>query len=143
MKISIITFQKNKNSDVEAAEGEYIKRLSRHAEVELCAIKSWKEGEGLPARFLKAGRIVGLFIEGREFTSEKLAHRMQDMMNGGTSHLVLVVGAAEGMPAAVAAQVHEKWSLSKLTFSHQLIRLLLLEALYRSFDILHGGRYHK
>lgn len=143
MKISIISFQKNKNLDVEAAEGEYIKRLSRHAEVELCVIKSWKEGEGLPARFLKAGRIVGLFIGGKEFTSEKLAQRMQDMMNGGVSHLVLVIGAAEGMPAGVVAQVHEQWSLSKLTFSHQLIRLLLLEALYRSFDILHGGRYHK
>ncbi len=143
MKISIVSFQKNKNADVEAAEGEYIKRLSRHAEVELWAIKSWKEGEGLPVRFLKAGRIVGLFIEGKEFTSEKLAQRMQSMMNGGVSHLVLVIGAAEGMPAGVAAQVQEKWSLSKLTFSHQLVRLLLFEALYRSFDILHGGRYHK
>lgn len=143
MKLSIITFQKNKNSDVEAAEREYIKRLSRHAEVELCPIKNWKDGDALPARFLKAGRIIGLFIEGKEHTSEQLAQRLQTLMNGGTSHIVLVIGAAEGMPKGMVAQVQEKWSLSRLTFSHQLVRLLLLEALYRSFDMLHGGRYHK
>jgi len=55
----------------------------------------------------------------------------------------LVVGAAEGMPQGVELQVQERWLLSSLTFSHQLVRLLLLEALYRSFDILVGGRYHK
>jgi 23S rRNA (pseudouridine1915-N3)-methyltransferase len=120
-----------------------VKRLSRHATVELCPIKNWKDDEGLPARFLKAGRIVGLFVEGRQRTSQELSQELQQWMNGGVSHLVLVIGAAEGMPRGVAGQIREKWSLSKLTFSHQLIRLLLLEALYRSFDMLHGGRYHK
>ena len=85
----------------------------------------------------------GLFVEGRQRTSQELSQQLQQWMNGGVSHLVLVIGAAEGMPSAVAEQIREKWSLSKLTFSHQLIRLLLLEALYRSFDMLHGGRYHK
>ena len=64
-------------------------------------------------------------------------------MNQGRSHLVLVIDASEGMPQGVERQVQERWLLSSLTFSHQLVRLLLLEALYRSFDILVGGRYHK
>jgi len=64
-------------------------------------------------------------------------------MNQGNSHLILVIGGAEGMPRRVEEQVEERWSLSRLTFSHQLTRLILLEVLYRSFDILHQGRYHK
>ena len=82
-------------------------------------------------------------MEGEPFTSEQLAQRLQRLMNQGHSHLVLVIGGAEGMPTGVASQLQEQWSLSPLTFSHQLARLLLLEALYRSFDILRGGRYHK
>ena len=120
-----------------------MKRLSRHTTIELCPIKNWKDDDGLPARFLKAGRIVGLFVEVRQRNSQELSQQLQQWMNGGVSHLVLVIGAAEGMPSGVAEQIREKWSLSKLTFSHQLIRLLLLEALYRSFDMLHCGRYHK
>jgi 23S rRNA (pseudouridine1915-N3)-methyltransferase len=143
MKLSIVCFQKNRNVELEAAEKEYLKRLSRHATIELHALKNWDEKAGLPKKFLKGSRVIGLFIEGEAFSSEELAQRLQKHMNAGTSHLVLVIGAAEGMPAGVAAQVQERWSLSQLTFSHQLVRLLLLEALYRSFDLLRGGRYHK
>lgn len=143
MKLSIVTFQKNRNAEIEAAEREYVKRLSRHAQVELCPVKSWDDRTELPSRLAKASRRIGLFLDGKTFSSEELAGRLQKLMNQGNSHLVLVIGAAEGMPKKVAAQVEERWSLSRLTFSHQLVRLLLLEALYRSFDILNGGRYHK
>ena len=143
MKISVVSHQKNRNAELAAAEQEYIKRLSRQAQVELYPINKWKEGDGLPDRLIKGAYVVGLYVGGKTFTSEQLAQRLQSLMNQGHSHLVLVIGAAEGMPQGVERQVQEQWSLSSLTFSHQLARLLLLEALYRSFDILRGGRYHK
>ena len=140
MQISIVSYEKHRNSALAAAEQEYIKRLSRQARVALCPSKA---RDGLPARLLKGTYIVGLYVEGESFTSEQLAQRLQRLMNQGRSHLVLVIGGAEGMPAGVEPQIQERWSLSPLTFSHQLVRLLLLEALYRSFDILSGGPYHK
>jgi 23S rRNA (pseudouridine1915-N3)-methyltransferase len=140
MQISVVSYEKHRNSALEAAEQEYIKRLSRQARVALCPGKA--QG-GLPDRLLKGTYVVGLYVEGESFTSEQLAQRLQRLMNQGHSHLVLVIGEAEGMPTGVASQLQEQWSLSPLTFSHQLARLLLLEALYRSFDILRGGRYHK
>ena len=130
MQISVVSYEKHRNSALAAAEQEYIKRLSRQAR------------GGLPDRLLK-GTYVVLYVEGEPFTSEQLAQRLQRLMNQGHSHLVLVIGGAEGMPAGIETQIQERWSLSSLTFSHQLARLLLLEALYRSFDILSGGRYHK
>ena len=143
MKISIVSFQKKRNSEIEVVEQEYLKRLSRHAETELLPVRHWDDSTGLPARLGKANRRIGLFVDGKMFSSEGLARRLQQLMNQGNSHLVLVIGAAEGMPQRAAEQVEERWSLSRLTFGHQLSRLILLEALYRSFDILHGGRYHK
>ena len=143
MKISVVCFQKNRHAELETAEGEYLKRLVGQAKVEVYAITKWKDGDGVPERLCKGAHVVGLYVGGKQYTSEKLAQRLQDLMNQGHSHLVLVIGAAEGMPAGVERQVQERWSLSPLTFSHQLARLLVLEALYRSFDILGGGRYHK
>ena len=140
MQISVVSYEKYRNSALEAVEQEYIKRLLRQARVALCRGKA--QG-GLPGRLLQGAYIVGLYVEGESFTSEQLAQRLQRLMNQGHSHLVLVIGEAEGMPAGVESQIQEQWSLSSLTFSHQLARLLLLEALYRSFDILSGGRYHK
>ena len=124
MQISVVSYEKHRNPALEAAEQEYIKRLSRQARVALCPSKA---RDGLPDRLLKGTYVVGLYVEGEPFTSEQ----------------VLVIGGAEGMPAGMETQIQERWSLSPLTFSHQLARLLLLEALYRSFDILSGGRYHK
>lgn len=143
MRLTIVSFQKNRNRHIEAAEEEYIKRLGRYGKVELRVLKQWDDGSSLPADLLKGTRRVGLFIEGKQYSSEGLAKVLQRRLNQGVSHLVLVIGGAEGMPAAVAGQVDERWSLSPLTFSHQLARLLLLEVLYRSFDLMHGGRYHK
>ncbi len=139
MQISIVSYEKHRNPVLEAAEQEYIKRLSRQARVALCRGKA---RGGLADRLLKGTYVVGLYVEGEPFTSEQLAQRLQRLMNQ-SSHLVLAIGEAEGMPAGVESQIREQWSLSPLTFSHQLARLLLLEALYRSFDILSGGRYHK
>ena len=143
MKVSILSFQQHRNSQLETAEGEYVKRLSRHARVELRTARL-RSGDGaIPEDLRKAQRIVGLFVDGKTVDSEGMARKLQGWMNSGCSHLVLVIGGAEGMPATAATQIGERWSLSRLTFSHQLTRLILLEALYRSFDILHGGRYHK
>ena len=143
MRITILSFQQHRNAGLEPAESEYLKRLSRHAKVELRTARL-RNGDGaVPDDLLKAQRIVGLFVEGEMLSSAGLAQRLQGWMNQGCSHLLLVIGGAEGMPARAAAQVRERWSLSQLTFSHQLARLILLEAVYRAFDILHGGRYHK
>ena len=142
MQISIVSYERHRNLALESAEQEYIKRLSRQVRVALCPQKGQARG-GLPDRLLKGTHVVGLYVKGEQFTSEQLAQRLQRLMNQGHSHLVLVIGGAEGMPVGVESQIQERWSLSPLTFSHQLARLLLLEALYRSFDILSSGRYHK
>ncbi|NKB66003.1 MAG: hypothetical protein GKR89_02970 [Candidatus Latescibacteria bacterium] len=143
MRLSIVSFQKNRNAHLEAVEAEYIKRLRPHAQIDLHPVKRWDDQTTLPAALAKAHRRIGLFLDGKAWDSAGLARRLDQLRQGGASHLLLAIGAHEGMPAAVAAHMQERWSLSNLTFSHQLARLLLLEALYRSFDILHGGRYHK
>ena len=143
MKISIVSFQKHRNADYLAAEAEYIKRLSRFAQIDVREIKSWTKSSQLPLDLVKSAFCIGLFVDGKQHDSKALATRLQDLMNTGNSHLLLVIGGPEGMPAAAEAQLQERWSLSCLTFSHQLARVVLLEALYRSFDLLDGGRYHK
>jgi 23S rRNA (pseudouridine1915-N3)-methyltransferase len=143
IKIKLVSFQKHRNIHIEEIEKEYTKRLSRFAEVECISVKNWSEDKGLPDKFCKNAHVVGLYIEGSQYTSPMLAKRVAKLMNLGNSNFIFVIGAAEGMPERVDSQIDEKWSLSKLTFSHQLVRMLLLEVLYRSFDILHGSRYHK
>ncbi len=144
MKLSIVSFLKNAQTGFEEAEAQFCKRIRPHAQVELVAVKKWDDKTGIPQRLLKrGGKVIGLFVDGEKLSSPQMADRLQAMMNSGESDLVFVIGGPEGMPREAATQVRERWSLSRLTFSHALARLVLLEALYRSFDILHGGRYHK
>ena len=144
MKLSIVSFVRNARTEYLAAEAEFCKRITPHAQVELVAIRKWNDEAGIPQRLSKrGGRVIGMFVDGEPLTSTQMADRLQAMMNRGESDLVFVIGGAEGMPREAATQVTDRWSLSALTFSHTLARLVVLEALYRSFDILHGGRYHK
>lgn len=94
MKISIVSYQKKRKAELQGAEGEYLKRLFRHVNLELHAIGKWKDADGLPDRLLRGAYVVGLYIGGKQFTSEKLAGHLQQLMNQGRSHLVLVIGAA-------------------------------------------------
>lgn len=143
MRLTIVSFLKNERTPFAEAETEYVKRLSAHAKVELVSVRARGAADKLPGRLLKSTRVIGLSSEGQSRTSKGLARHLQDLATRGQSHLVFAIGGPEGMPAGVTEQLNESWSLSPLTFSHQLARLLLLETLYRSFDILHGGRYHK
>ena len=144
MKLSIVSFLKNSRTGYEESEAEFIKRIRPHADVELVAIKKWNDETGIPERLLKRGAtVIGLFVDGERLTSPEMAGRLQALMSGGESQLVFVIGGPDGMPRQAASQLRQRWSLSSLTFSHALARLVLLEALYRAFDILHGGRYHK
>ena len=143
VRLTVLSYQRNRNPNLEACEGEYIQRLRRYGEFELQTVRKWSDLAGVPDRFAHGCYRVGMCVEGRQHDSAGCAARVRELLNLGHAHLVFIVGAAEGMPAAVALQLHERWSLSPLTFSHQLTRLILLEVLYRSFDLLHGGRYHK
>ena len=143
MKLSIVSFVNNSHTGYEESEADFTRRLQPHADVEMVPIRKWSDDTGLPQRLLKRGFVIGLFVDGERLTSPEMAGRLQKFMGSGASHLVFVIGGPEGMPRQAASQVRERWSLSTLTFSHGLARLVLLEALYRSFDILHGGRYHK
>ena len=143
IKIRLVSFQKHKNSHIEEIEKEYSKRLSRFAEVELISVKNWSEDKGLSEKICRNAHVVGLYIEGTQYTSPMFAKHLKNLINLGNSKFVFIIGSAEGIPRGIDSQVDEKWSISKLTFSHQLVRMLLLEALYRSFDILNGSRYHK
>ena len=142
MKLTIVSFAKGKTG-YEEAEAEFVRRLSGHGTVAVEVVKQWKDTDGLPTRLLGNTYTVGLYVDGQSYTSTALARHVGELLQRGHSHLVFAIGGAHGMPAGVDGQVRERWSLSDLTFSHGLARLLLLEALYRSFDILRGGNYHK
>ena len=86
---------------------------------------------------------MGLYIDGRSYTSTAPAQHEGNLLQRGNSHLVFAIGGADGMPAGVDDQVRERWSLSSLTFSHGLATAAVAGGTYRSLDILHGGNYHK
>ena len=143
MKITIVSYQRQARTDFDAAVEEYMKRLRPHIDVEFHQIRKWDDSTGLPSKLISRSRIVGLYVDGESFTSLGLAQHLQKLLNGGHSSIVIVIGAADGMPRQTASEIHERWSLSPLTFPHQLVKLLIVEALYRSFDLLRGGTYHK
>ncbi|HJP31344.1 MAG TPA: 23S rRNA (pseudouridine(1915)-N(3))-methyltransferase RlmH [Candidatus Latescibacteria bacterium] len=142
MNLTVVSYAKGKTG-YEDAEAEYVRRLSGHGKAEVEVVRHWKAADGLPDRLLGNTYPIGLYVDGRSYNSTELSAHVGDLLQRGNSHLVFAIGGADGMPTGVDDQVRERWSLSALTFSHGLARLLLLEALYRSFDILRGGNYHK
>ena len=138
--------------------GEYLKRLSRYGKPELIEVDDLpepehasdadrlkimqKEGEALLKRLRPTDHVVAMCIDAPQLTSEGLADLLQDRdQHGGRT--VFVVGGSLGLSDQVIARADRRLSMSKMTFPHQLARVMLLEQIYRARKILAGERYHK
>ena len=154
MKIKVLTIGKTKASYLQEGEEEYKKRLSFYTTLEWIILPDVsskgmsheliKEKEApLFLKHIKAEDKVWLLDErGKSFSSLELSQQIQKSMNAGTKTLILVIGGAFGFHSTLYNRADAKVSLSALTFSHEMVRLFLLEQLYRAHTILKGESYH-
>ena len=159
LKISVLAVGKIKEKYFSEAVGEYVKRLSRYARTEILETEDEptpegaspreeaqileKEGERILSRIPAGAYVIALAIRGREYDSVALSEKLEALALGGNSHLVFVIGGSLGLSPAVLRRADEQISFSRLTFPHQLMRVILLEQIYRSFRIARGEPYHK
>lgn len=138
---------------------EYQKRLSRYCSLEIREAEDErtperlsdterenilkKEGDRIAKLLPEGAYVVTLEIEGRNFTSEAFAQEIADLGLRGQSHLVFVIGGSLGLHNNIKKRADLAVSFSKMTFPHQLMRVILLEQIYRAFRIIHGEPYHK
>ena len=155
MNIELIVVGKTAGRYLEEGIADYVKRLSHYVKFDMAVVPDVrnaknlsqqqlkeKEGEGILARLGPQDKVVLLDERGAQMDSERFAEWIQDNMNRGTRKLVFVIGGAYGFSEALCRRAAEKISLSKMTFSHQMVRLIFTEQLYRSFTILAGQPYH-
>lgn len=159
MSFTLITVGKMKEKPYRQMADEYLKRLSRYArteEVELpdlpepanssAAIEAQiktREGESILARIRPGDYVIAMTIPGKQWDSPGLSRHLEDILNRGSSSIVFVIGGSLGLSDQVLARADEEISMSRMTFPHQLARVMLLEQLYRAMKIRAGERYHK
>ncbi len=155
MKIKIIAIGKTHKSFLIEGENEYIKRIKKYVAIEKIEIPDLKnakkltfnqikekEGKLLLTKIEPHSLIVLLDEKGKEYTSMKFSNWMQDKMNRGYKNIIFLIGGAYGFSDEVYKAANEKIALSKMTFSHQMIRMLFTEQIYRAFTILNNEPYH-
>jgi 23S rRNA (pseudouridine1915-N3)-methyltransferase len=155
MKIALWTLGKPHDAYVKEGIAEFTKRLSKYFSVEWQVIPvpknatllpeaemKAKEGETIVALLKDDDYLVALDERGKQFTSEGVSQLLAQRADSGTRRIVFLIGGAYGLDAAVLAKAKVQWSLSNLTFPHQLVRLILAEQLYRACTILRNEKYH-
>ena len=159
MNIKIIAVGKLKEKYLKDAVNEYMKRLSAYAKVEIIEIVDEKEPDNASDKDIeiiknKEGNkildkirdreyVILLDVEGKLISSEELAGKLAELSLSGDSNLVFVIGGSNGVSEEVRKKANFKLSFSKMTFPHQLMRVILLEQVYRGFKINRGEAYHK
>ena len=156
--VTVITVGTLKEGYLREAVAEYKKRLSQYARVEEIELKEerinnednraeietalLKEAEKILAAIPKDALKIALCVEGKQYSSEELARLIGEGNDRG-GKIALVIGSSYGLSEKVKRECDVRLSFSKLTFPHQLMKVILFESLYRSFTILAGKRYHK
>lgn len=159
MKITLITVGKIKEKYLRDAIAEYSKRLSRYCKLEIVEVADEKtpdnasehmeeiirekEGERILKYIKDDAYTIALAIDGKMLSSEQLADKINTLGITGTSHIILVIGGSLGLCDEVLKKADYHLSFSKMTFPHQLMRVILLEQIYRSYRIINKEPYHK
>lgn len=159
MKITLLTVGKIKEKYFTMAIDEYKKRLGRYCKLEIIEVADEKttdnaseheediirakEGERL-TKYIKDGAyVISLAIQGKQYSSEEFADKIDKLGINGVSHIIFIIGGSIGIDKDILKKSNELLSFSKMTFPHQLMRVILLEQIYRSFRIINNQPYHK
>lgn len=159
MRIRIVCIGKLKERYWSEAVEEYSKRLSRYCELEIVQLKEarlpdrasladeqnviFEEGQSILKNLKEGSHVITLEIKGKELSSEGLAAYLGELQLEGKSDLTFVIGGSLGLSEQVSARADFRLSFSRMTFPHQMMRVILLEQIYRAFKILRNETYHK
>lgn len=159
MKITLITVGKIKEKYLKDAIAEYSKRLSKYCKLEIIEVADektpdhassvvedmvrTKEAERILKHVKEDAYIITLEIGGKMLSSEELSDKVETLGVQGISHIIFIIGGSIGLGTEVLAKSNYALSFSRMTFPHQLMRVILLEQIYRSYRIISGEPYHK
>lgn len=159
MNIDIAVVGKIKEKYLAEGIMEYSKRLGRYCSLRILEVEDEKtpetmsykemeeakrrEGKRLLSKIPDQALVIALSIDGKQLSSEELSEKISDLMVRGTSHIVFVIGGSLGLSNEILARSQMKLSFSRMTFPHQMMRMILLEQIYRAFRIIKNEPYHK
>jgi len=159
MNINIIAVGKIKEKYIQMGIDEFKKRLYRYCSLNIIEVSDekapeslsdkemeivkQKEGERILSKIPLNSYVIALAIEGKSLSSEEFSEKIQSIMIDGINNITFIIGGSLGLSKEVLNKSHFKLSFSKMTFPHQLMRLILLEQIYRGFKIMKGEPYHK
>ncbi len=119
---------------------EYMKRIGAYAKI---SVKEVRDEKQMLASISQRAFKIALCIEGKMLDSKELADKIDSLAVSGVSDITFIIGGSDGLPEEIKAMCDLRLSFSRMTFPHQLMRMILLEQIYRAFTIINNGKYHK
>lgn len=158
-KVTILCVGKLKEKFYIDAAAEYAKRLSRHCRLEICELPESRlpevpspaeihqalacEAAAMASKLPKGGAVIALCIEGQLLSSPQLAEKWNEFTVAGASQLTFLIGGSVGLDESLKQRADLRLSMSPMTFPHHLARIMVLEQIYRAYQIQAGSKYHK
>ena len=142
-RVTVLCVGKLKEKFYLEAAAEYVKRLQRFCKLELVERALAAEAVAIRERLPKSGAVIALCIEGKPCSSVELSRRMEELAVAGKTQLTFLIGGSVGLDESLKRQADWRLSMSPMTFPHHLARIMLLEQIYRAYQISAGTKYHK
>ena len=158
-KVTILCTGKLKEKFYIDAAAEYVKRLQRYCKLDIVELPEYRlpeepspaeiqkalqaEGAAIRDRLPKGGAVVALCIEGKPCSSEELSRRLTELGVQGKTQITFLIGGSVGLDESLKQQADWRLSMSPMTFPHHMARIMLLEQIYRAYQIAGGAKYHK